>query len=576
MKPQWQEYTAALTRKKNRYFKDYTERLEPGWVREKFQALLDKIPKLDGVEDWESLIQLWNELKAHIHTHYSVVDLAYTCYTKDESLEKEDRRLKEEVDPVYEEYNAKVRENVLSAPCRRELEEKLGHQYFNILKIQQDAFNPENIRLETQINKVLADYTKLTGSASVELDGKTYPISHYKKFANDPEERVRRESFLSYSGWYLKNRKPLEEIFDRLVDLRDQMAKALGHPNFIPLGYQKMHRVDYGPDDVASLREQIQEVIAPLARKIRRRQAASLGKESVAIWNGDFFPQWQLGPMKVEISEQPRTALKIYQRLSPVLGGHFERILKFKLLDLEARNGKGPGAYCTDFADYRVPFLFLNSVGEASDLTTLLHECGHSFQAWESGGIDLMELRWPTLEACEVHSMGMEFLAYPFYEEFLSVDDAAKYKDKHLAESFFLMPYIAMVDEFQHLIYSGAAAGEAGRAKAWETMEDKYGGDLDFSDQPDWKRHRWIRQLHIFRAPFYYIDYAIAQIGAWQLWIQSLKDKDAAMANYLNLCRLGGTLPLKDFFAAGKLRLPFEKGMLEDLVEQILNVHPVV
>jgi M3 family oligoendopeptidase len=251
-------------------------------------------------------------------------------------------------------------------------------------------------------------------------------------------------------------------------------------------------------------------------------------------------------------------------------------MLEENLLDLEARDGKGPGAFCTDFSDYRVPYIFLNSVGEASDVTTMLHECGHSFQGWESGGIDLVELRWPTLEACEVHSMGMEFLAYPYYDEFFTQEDAAKYRQKHLAESIFLMPYIAMVDEFQHKVYGGEAQGAEGRAKAWAAIEEKYGGDLDFSDQPDWQRYRWIRQLHIFRAPFYYIDYAIAQIGAWQLWIQSLQDKKAAMANYLNLCRLGGTLPLKEFFAAGKLRLPFEKGMLEDLVGQVLAAQPVI
>lgn len=576
MKAQLDKYTKHLTLHSNRFFQSYTERLDADWVREHLEKVLKQVEEAKEKEDWEKVIQFWNETKSHIQTHFEVVSLAYQCFTQDEALEKEERRLKEEVDPVFDELNAKIREKALAASCRKELEEKFGSQYFSILKIQQDAFDPENIKLEVKINQVLADYTKLTGGASVELEGKKYPISHYKKFANDPDEGVRKASFLSFSGWYLKQRDELEKFFDRLAELRDQMGKVLGHQNFIPLGYQKMYRVDYGPDEVAQLREQIGEVLVPLARKIRQRQAKSLGKDAVAVWNSDFFPEWLLGEMKVDIPEQPQTILKIYQKLSPVLGKHFQNMMEKNLLDLEARDGKGPGAFCMDFSDYRTPYIFLNSVGEASDVTTMLHECGHSFQAWESREIDLLELRWPTLEACEVHSMGMEFLAYPYYEEFFTQEDAKKYKQKHLAESIFIMPYIAMVDEFQHQIYRGEAQGPEGRSQVWETIEQKYGGDLDFSDQPEWQRHRWIRQLHIFRAPFYYIDYAIAQIGAWQLWIQSLQDKEAAMQNYLNLCRLGGTLPLKEFFAAGKLKLPFEKGMLADLVDQILTAQPVI
>jgi M3 family oligoendopeptidase len=576
MQSNLKQYTEKLSRHPNKFFQDFTPQLEAQWVRGELEGVLNQFKKTSTAAEAMAAIQRWNEIKAHIQTHFSVVDLAYQCFTKDEALEKEERRLKEEVEPVCDEWNAKIREQVLASPFRRDLEGQTGAQYFAILKIQQDAFDPKNIEIETMINRVLSDYTKLTGGACVELDGKTYPISHYKKFANDADPRVRKESFLSYSRWYLQNRPELEKQFDQLVEFRNQMGRVKGFKNFTPLGYQKMYRVDYGPDEVARLREQIQKVLVPLARKIRARQAKSLGTSKVAAWNGDYFPEWKLGEMKVSVKDQPATALKVYKKLSPVLGAHFQKMLEKNLVDLEARDGKGPGAFCTDFSDYRVPYIFLNSVGEASDVTTMLHECGHSFQGWESAPIDLVELRWPTLEACEVHSMGMEFLAYPYYDEFLTVEDAAKYREKHLAESIFIMPYIAMVDEFQHLIYGGGAPGAEGRAAAWLEIEAKYGGDLDFSDQPDWQRYRWIRQLHIFRAPFYYIDYAIAQIGAWQLWIQSLADKGAAMANYLKLCRLGGTLPLKEFFAAGKLRLPFEQGMLEELVDQVLSAQPII
>ncbi|MDX1386308.1 MAG: M3 family oligoendopeptidase [bacterium] len=569
-----EQYTRHLNPPKNQYYHHFTQELKAGWVRDRLEEALKRVESAKSLEDWEKAIFYWNEAKSHIETHFELIELAYHCYTKDESLEKEERRLKEEIEPVYDEWNAKIRDKILNSPLREDLQEKLGSQYFIVLRLKQDAFDPKNIELDTQLNKVMADFTKLTGGANFEVEGKTYPVAHYRKFSNDENPQIRKQSFLSYSSWYLKHREGLENIYDKSIELRQKMARNLGHENFIPLGYQKMRRTDYGPQEVARIREQIHEVLVPLAGRIREKQAESLGVSKVAVWNSNFFPQWKLGPMKVPIAEQPQTALKIYQNLSPELGAHFQKMIQWGLMDLEARDGKGPGAFCTDFSDYRVPFIFLNSVGEASDVTTMLHECGHSFQAWESVGIDLMELRWPSLEACEVHSMGMEFLAYPYYEEFFHPEDAVKYKQKHLAESILLMPYIAMIDEFQHLVYGGKAEGPEGRAEAWEVIEKKYMPYLDFSDLPEWRRHRWIRQLHVFRAPFYYIDYAIAQIGAWQIWMQSLEDKDAAMQSYLNLCRLGGTLPLKDFFAAGNLKLPFEKGVLQNLMNEILTVQP--
>jgi M3 family oligoendopeptidase len=316
--------------------------------------------------------------------------------------------------------------------------------------------------------------------------------------------------------------------------------------------------------------------VVPVAQRIRQLQAKSLRHPEVAVWDADFFPEWEVKKLKVEIPQQVPTALKVYRALSSRLGDHFRQMIDHELIDVPARTGKAPGAFCTDFADYRVPFIFLNSVGEGSDITTLLHESGHAFQAWESREIDLMELRWPTLEACEVHSMGMEFLAHPFYEEFFSPEDAGRFRKYHLAESLLLLPYIAVVDEFQHRVYSGEASGAEGRAKVWEELEREYLPGLDYADLKPWRRIRWQRQLHIFKHPFYYIDYAIALTGALQLWVQSMKDKKAALENYLNLCQLGGTLALKEFFKAGNLNLPFEEGVLKDLMGEVLKIEPIL
>ncbi len=565
-----------LTRHPNHFFKDFQSHLEPHHIETWFKDVSKKIDAAKNFEDWENGVLYWNEVKSHLNTHACEISLAFHRNTQDPKTQAEEKRLHQELDPPYKTLDAPLREKVLGSPFRAELEKKMGKQYFVQLQIQQDAYLPENVSLETQINEKISAYTQLTGSGQIEVQGKKYPLAHYKKFSSDENAGIRKESFLSYSGWFLKNRDPLEKIYEESFQLRDQMGKALGYENYIPLAYQNMRRVDYGPEEVAQFRKQIQEVMVPLVTKIRSLQAKSLSEPSISIWNSDFFPDWRVQKLNITIEDQVPLALKTYQSLSPVLGKHFKNLVEHELIDVPARPGKAPGAFCTDFPDYRVPYIFLNSVGEASDITTILHESGHSFQAWESSHLDLLELRWPTLEACEVHSMSMEFLAYPYYDLFFSKEDAARYKKFHLAESLAILPYIAIVDEFQHRVYEGTASGAEGRAKAWEELEKKYIPSLNFDDAPFWRQIRWLRQLHIFHNPFYYIDYAIALVGALQLWVQSVKNKEAALESYLNLCKLGGTLSLKDFFKAGNLKLPFEEGVLKELMEEVLEIEPLL
>jgi len=565
-----------LKRHSNRYFHDFQDRLESSHI-EKWMGEVDlRVSSAQTQEDWESAIRHWNEVKAHVETHGEKISLAFHRNTSDEAAEAEEKRLHEELEPPYKSLSAKIRQKILHSPFRQGLEARFSPQYFIQLQVQQDAFLEKNVAFETKVNELLAAYTKLTGSGEFEVEGKKYPLPHYKKFAASPEPRVRRESLQNYSGWFQKNRDALEGVYEECANLRNQMGRELGHADYIPLAYQKMRRTDYGPAEVAQFRREIRDAVVPIAKKIRERQAKSLKSATVTAWDADFFPEWRASKVKVKVEEQVPTALKVYQTLSPRLGAHFQKMIDHDLIDVPARPGKAPGAFCTDFADYRVPFIFLNSVDEGSDVTTLLHESGHAFQAWESGGIDLMELRWPTLEACEVHSMGMEFLAHPYYAEFFEAEEAERFRKYHLAEMLLLLPYIAAVDEFQHRVYSGEAKGAEGRAKAWEELEKQYLPDLDFGDLGYWRRIRWLRQLHIFKHPFYYIDYAIAMTGALQLWTQSIRNKEAALENYIHLCKLGGTLPLKQFFKTGNLKTPFEVGVLKELMGEVLKIESLV
>src|SRR4030095_8177865 len=369
----------GLERHPNRYFHDFQERLERARIEKWMGEVTSKVLSAQTEQDWEEAIRHWNEVKAHIETHGEKISLAFNRNTADPAAGAEEKRLHEILEPPYKNLSAKIREKVLGSPFRAQLEAKLSPQYFVQLQVQQDSFSEKNVAFEAKVNEILAAYTKLTGSGEFEVEGKKYPLPHLKKFASSSDPKLRRESLQSYSGWFKKNRDALEEIYENCTNLRNQMGRELGHADYIPLAYQKMRRTDYGPAEVAQFRKEIREAVVPLAKRIRVRQAKSLTARVVSAWDADYYPEWRASKVKVPVEEQVPTALKVYQTLSPRLGGHFQKMIDHDLIDVPARPRKTPGALRTDFADYRVPFIFLNSVDEGAGVNTLLHEKGHAF-----------------------------------------------------------------------------------------------------------------------------------------------------------------------------------------------------
>jgi M3 family oligoendopeptidase len=276
-----------------------------------------------------------------------------------------------------------------------------------------------------------------------------------------------------------------------------------------------------------------------------------------------------LTPGILKVDEELTQAGTLFGRLHPRLAGHFNHMVKNGYIDLENRPNKRSGAFATSYDDEKKAVIFCNNTGNADDIGTLTHEMGHAFQAWESMWIEPVELRWPTYEACEIHSTGMEYLALPLLDTFLSPEDAAKYRKLRLIDTLTMLPYIATVDEFQHWVYEHPNHSAAEREAAWSRIWDTYNVGVDFSGYEDIKATRWMRQGHIFRQPFYYIDYAIAEAGALQLFELDGRDHAKAMESYLALCHTGGTKSLLDIFKSASLESPFSPKLWEKLMQPI-------
>lgn len=420
-----------------------------------------------------------------------------------------------------------------------------------------------------QENKLSSGYSKLVASAQVEFDGKTLTLAQLDPYAESTDRDIRKKAIETRVQFFQENEEKFDDIFDQLVKLRHNIATTLGYKNFVELGYVRMMRIDYNAEMVKMFRDQVRDYIVPLASKLYERQANRIGvdklkfhDESLNFVTGNAKPQ---GSSDWIIDN----GSKMYDELSPETGEFFRYMIEHKLMDVEAKKGKESGGYCTFIEDYNSPFIFSNFNGTSLDIDVLTHEVGHAFQNYSCRNIGIPEYLLPTVEACEIHSTSMEFFTWPWMEYFFK-DETEKYKFTHLSSALQFLPYGVAVDEFQHAVYENPAMTPTERKAAWKNVEEIYLPHRDYDGNSYLEAGGfWQRQAHIYNSPFYYIDYTLAQICAFQFWKRSREDQESAWKDYLHLCQLGGTKSFTKLVAEANLISPFEEGCVQSVIGTI-------
>ena len=527
-----------------------------------------------GPEPWNALQADWNALKVRVYGEGSRRRHRFSQDTRDAEAEAAEAEFREKILPAAQAGDSALVAALLASRHREAVAERHGRQLLRVLEVGQETLAPVNSDLRVETSGIARDYDKLLAGAEVTVGGEAMTLSRARGRLGSPDAELRREAFEAWSGWFVQRRDELAALFGSLVERRDLMGRNLGHENFVPLGYAGMLRTDYGPAEAAAFREAVLKNASPLHEALCREQAAALGTEALRPWDRGFHPGFTLPTGAAEpVSEQLDKAGRVFARLSPRLAAHFERMRAEGLIDLENRPGKAAGAYCTSFADTGQVAIFCNSIGDEGDVKTLMHEMGHAFQGWESLWIESVDLRSPSLDACEVHSMGMEFLSLPHLDEFFSPEDCERFARGRWARAIQLLCYVSVVDAFQHWIYENPQASPDARDACWVELQDRFMPGIDWSGEAE--RHRaarWYAQPHVFRRPFYYLDYAIAETGAMQLALLDAQDHEACLETYLELCRLGGTRSVLELFDGAGLRSPFEPAVLADLMRHAAQV----
>jgi len=544
-----------------------------------FDQLERRAPQIKSAADLEKWLLDWSELAAALDEESSRRYIAMTCHTDNADAERAYLHFLENVEPQLKPRQFALEKIYAAHPCRAELlaigtpsnARRSGGRYEIFdrdVKNHVELFRPENVALETEDAKLCQQYQKLIGAQTVNFRGEEKTLVQMGRFLEEPDRALRREAWENVAKRRLQDADKCEEIFDELIKLRARIAKNAGFDNYRDYAFRQKCRFDYTPADCVKFHDAIESEIMPAVREIQNERKQQLKLEKLRPWDLAVDPQ-NRAPLKpfAEVGEMVSRTQNIFSRLDAELAAGFRQMRDLKLLDLDNRKGKAPGGYQQNLSEARVPFIFMNAIGLQRDVETILHEAGHAFHAQAARDENLYAYRSAPIEFCEVASMSMELLGNEFLEEFYPSAEANRARKTHLEGIIGFFPWMAVVDAFQHWIYTHAGHARAERRAAYLQLMDRFGGGVDWSGFEEARAFSWHRQLHIFLHPFYYVEYGIAQLGALQVWANSRRDKAKALDDYKKSLALGGSRPLPELFASAGCKFQFDAATIRPLIQ---------
>ena len=533
-----------------------------------YTTLLEAFKNADSLEVQRESMKKLYKLADELSTNSNLVYIRHSVNTNDAFYEKEQAEL-DEMGPKVQNLNLQYHKALTNSKFKNELKSIFGHQLFDKAALTDKTINETIIEELQEENRLITEYDKLIASASIMFEGEERNLSGFAPFMQSTDRAMRKKATDTRWAWYASNQQQLDTIFDKLVKIRHTIAEKLGYKNFIEVGYARMGRTDYNHENVANFRNSILQIIVPLVVKLKERQKNRLGLDRLEYYDQSFMytsgnptpkgdPDWILENGK-----------KMYNELSKETKEFFEFMTNFELMDLVNKKGKQSGGYCTFLPSLKAPFIFSNFNGTSHDIDVLTHEAGHAFQAYNSRDFEVNEYYWATSEASEIHSMSMEFFTWNWMNLFFK-EDTNKYKFEHLAGSLNFLPYGTAVDEFQHIIYEKPEMTPAERNAAWRTIEKKYLPFRNYEGIPYLENGGfWQQQAHIYASPFYYIDYVLAQVCAFQFWVRMQDNFDDAWKDYVVLCKAGGSKPFLELVKLANLDSPFEETTIKNTIDKI-------
>ena len=553
---------------------DNLETIDPQqWetVAPHFAALASEELTPNSVSDW---LLRWSELEKTLGEAGAKAGRAKSEDTTDQQAEAAYLYFVQQIVPQWTIAAQTLKTKLLAVPGFTP--EPDQEQFLRRLRNDADLFREANVPIQAQLQTLANGYDKLTGPMTVTLGGEEKTLPQAGSLGLDTDRAVRENAWRAVQECWLQSRGDLDALYLKMLPLRRQLAQNAGLSDYRAFMWRSLRRFDYTPDDSLAFGAAIEAEVVPLARRILDARKQSLGVETLRPWDLNVDPAGQ-APLRpfADVAELERVTAKVFEKIDPALGQDFEKI-RHGFLDLDSRKGKAPGGYCSFFPKTGLPYIFMNAVGTDSDIRTLLHEGGHAFHGLASSAAQpLLWNRGAPMEFNEVASMAMELLALPYLSKdsggFYTDDEAKRARREQFENIVLFLPYMAVVDGFQHWVYAEApeTVTAADMDAEWGRLWDRFMGGVDWSGLEDERVSGWHRKLHIFTVPFYYVEYGLAQLGALQVWRNALTDQAGAVRDYRAALALGNTRPLPDLYAAAGARLAFDRETVGELARLV-------
>lgn len=546
------------------------ERLPIETFSQQMRQIIDQVTQASSAQEVLAARDRCNELVIRLETAQALSYMRYSINTAD-AFYLAEKDYYDEVGPQAQNDLLEYTRAMLNSPFRQELEDAgaVIPLVFRSFAVELKAMSPEIIEDMVEENRLVSQYSQLMAGMEFPFRGEKLPRPMLMKHAKSPDRATRKEAYEVLGRTLQAHSQQLDGIFDQLVKVRDRMAKKMGYQNFVELGYYRMGRLCYGPEEVKQFRENIRRDIVPLVARLRTEIGRRLGVDPLMLYDYDLiFPQGDPAP-KGGKEAIFAAAKAMYHSMSEETGRFIDFMLETEAFDVESRKNKWGGGYCTSFPAYHQPFILANFNGTSGDVDVVTHEAGHAFADYKTAeNRFVVELGVGGMETAETHSMSMEFFAWPYMEGFFG-EDAVRYQFMHLLDALSFLPYGTIVDDFQRQVYEHPDWTPEERKAAWRQLEADFRPHLTFDGIPYLEEGtRWQYQMHIYETPFYYIDYCLAQTAALQFLLASRESYDDAFQRYVRFLSQGGEKVFTDLLEEAGLRSPFQEGALRDVAQK--------
>jgi len=528
------------------------------------------------IETW---LTDWSTLAATVDEHYWRLYIATTVNTADKEVEDQFNKYIEELQPAAKTAEQKLKDKLLAS----KLSPKGFETALRMMQAEAEIFTEKNLPLLAEEQKLVTEYNKIIGSLTVLWEGEERTLTQMFPFLYEPDRSIRQRAWEAVQAQLLKERQNINELWEKFLPLRLKIAENANMPDYRAYMWKQRFRFDYSPEDCKSFHAAIEQVVVPATKRVYERRRELLGINSVRPWDVYVDP---LGDSPIKpyesISEFKTKLHAVFENVDPTFGNYFQIMMDEDLLDLESRKNKAPGGYSLGLHVAHRPFIFMNNTSTPLDVQIMLHEGGHAFHEFERAHVHFYqrgEIYLPA-EFAEVASMGMELLASPYKTKecggFYIDSEQARTMIEQLEGNITFLPYMSLVDAFQHWIYENPSVSlDASKCEEkWAELWDRFMIGIDYSGLEDAKKTYWHRQGHIFGAPFYYVEYGLAQLGAVQVWANARRDQKKAVADYRKALALGATIPLPELFATAGAKFAFDAETLKeavDLIEEVIG-----